>query len=70
MYSEVEMITNSWVAMSAMHDQRVAETAVGNQLSQRDVLGVEAAHEADLDELLAERFFLLHDRVGGQRCLS
>ena len=71
----IEMITDRWVAMSAMHDQRVAQPAVGDQLLQRDVLGVEAPHEADLDELLAERLFLLHDRVGrgdvgGQRLLT
>ncbi len=33
--------------------------------SQRVVFRIEAPHEADLDELLSERFLLLHDRVGG-----
>ena len=71
----IEMITDRWVAMRAMHHQRVAQPAVGDQLLQRDVLGVEAPHEADLNELLAERLFLLHDRigrrdVGGQRLLA
>ena len=58
------MITNRGIAMDAMHHQRVAQATVGDQLPKRDVLGVEAPHEADLNELLAECLFLLHDRVG------
>ena len=59
------MITNRWIAMDAVHHERLAQPTVGYQLPQRVVLGVEAPHEAHLDELLAEHSLLLHDRVRG-----
>ena len=62
------MITDRWIAMDAMHHQRPAQAAVGDQLPKRDVLRIEAPHEADLNELLAERLFLLNDRIRQRRC--
>src|SRR4029450_6500541 len=61
----IEMITNCRIAMNAVHHERLAETAIGDHLLQCRVLGIEAPHEADLDQLPAERLLLSHDRMGG-----
>jgi hypothetical protein len=61
--------------MDAVDHQRIAQFTRGDHVLESHVLSVEAAHEADLDELPAQRFFLPNDRVGradvgGQRLLA
>ena len=74
MYSELKK-SGTPGPVGAVHQQRAAQAAVGDQALQRRVLRIEAAHEADLDQRPAERGLPLHDRVrrrdvGGQRLLA
>ena len=73
--SDVKPGGTARVAMGAVHEQQLADLALLRLALDRGVAGVEAAHEADLDELTPERGLGLDDaqarrRRGGERLLA
>src|SRR5260370_27309379 len=61
------IVTDGWIAMGAMGDQRCANNTLGHDLLQKTIAGIVATHETDLNQTLAASDFGIEDALAGGR---